>query len=213
MQLYLSSFRVGERTDELCRMAAGRQIGLIPNALDGASSMALGMRDAAVDDLESLGIDVSMLDLRDYFGDAPGLKRHLAGFDGVWVHGGNTFVLRQAMRLSGFDQALADVADDDFLYGGFSAGVCILAPRLEGLQLVDDPDARPYGAGDVVWDGLGILPYLVLPHYQSEHPESNMIDSEVEYCTRLGISFRTLRDGEVIVGRYSRSNGFVEGAC
>lgn len=192
-------------------MAAGRQIGLIPNALDGARSLALGTRDAAVGDLERLGLDVSMLDLRDYFGDASGLRRHLAGFDGVWVHGGNAFVLRRAMRLSGFDRALADIADDDFFYGGFSAGVCVLAPRLDGLHHVDDPDTTPYGDDDVVWDGLGILPYLVLPHYRSDHPESNLIDNEVDYCTRRGISFRTLRDGDVIVGRYTRSEGFVEG--
>jgi dipeptidase E len=47
------------------------------------------------------------------------------------------------------------------------------------LQHVDDPTA--------------------LPHYQSDHPESAAIERELQYCTANGISFRTLRDGEVVV--------------
>lgn len=207
MLLHLSSCRIGGRVDALCQMAAGRQIGLIPNALDASSSLALDMRDAAVAALERLDIEVSMLDLRDYFGDAAGLRRHLAGFDGVWVHDGNTFVLRQAMRLSGFDQAMAETADADFLYGGISAGVCVLAPRLEGLRY-DAASARPCGV-EPVWDGLGILPFLVLPRRRQS---AQTADEEVDYCTRQGISFRTLPDGEAIVGRYTRTSGFVEEA-
>lgn len=207
MQLYLSSCRIGGRVNALCRMAAGRQIGLIPNALDASPGLALDMRDAAVAELDRLDIEVSMLDLRDYFGDAQGLRRHLAGFDGVWVHDGNTFVLRQAMRLSGFDQALAEIADADFLYGGVSAGVCVLAPRLDGLHY-DASSSRTYGA-DPIWDGLGILPFLVLPRRRLP---DGAVDDEAAYCTRQGISFRTLHDGEVITGRYTRAGGFVEEA-
>jgi hypothetical protein len=42
------------------------------------------------------------------------------------------------------------------------------------------------------------IDYLILPHYKSDHPESNDIDKEVEFCKREGIRFRPLRDGEVI---------------
>jgi len=41
--------------------------------------------------------------------------------------------------------------------------------------------------------------YLVLPHDQSAHPESENIDRKVQYCTRNGIPFRALRDGDVII--------------
>jgi dipeptidase E len=51
----------------------------------------------------------------------------------------------------------------------------------------------------VIWEGLGFLDYLILPHYKSDHHESAAIDKEVEYCARHGIPFRTLRDGEVII--------------
>ena len=52
---------------------------------------------------------------------------------------------------------------------------------------------------DQLWEGVGLLDYLVLPHYQSDHPESPAIDLEVAYCREQRIPFRTLRDGEVIV--------------
>ena len=85
------------------------------------------------------------------------------------------------------------------LYAGYSAGACVLAPDLRGLQQVDDPSIRLYPGQDVIWEGLGLLEYLVLPHYQSDHPESAAIDKEVDYCRAHQIPFRTLRDGDVIV--------------
>jgi dipeptidase E len=103
------------------------------------------------------------------------------------------------MRLSGFDEALAELRSQDFVYGGYSAGVCVLAPTLHGIQQVDDPTVRPYATGSVIWEGLGFLDYLVLPHYKSNHPESAAIDRDVDYCLKNGIAFRTLRDGEVII--------------
>jgi dipeptidase E len=200
MHLYLSSFRVGGRADELRSLAAGRPIGFVPNALDHVARDARAESNTrSLTDVRGVGLDVRPVDLRDYFGDPRALRAALAPLGGVWVRGGNTFVLRQAMRLSGFDAVLRELTASDFLYGGYSAGICVLAPSLDGLQHVDDPTARPYVESEVVWDGVGLLPYLVLPHYKSDHPESAAIDREVEYCTANGIPFRTLRDGEVIV--------------
>ena len=200
MKLYLSSFRVGNQAAKLRAFASGKLIGLIPNALDYVEAEARAKSNAkGIQEVSDLGIDVEMLDLKEYFGARTELEAKLGSLGGLWVRGGNTFVLRQAMRLSGFDTLVTDMAGADFLYGGYSAGVCVLAPRLEGLQQVDDPTASPYADSPVIWEGLGILDYLVLPHYKSDHPESADVDKEVEYCTREGIPFRTLRDGEVII--------------
>jgi dipeptidase E len=70
------------------------------------------------------------------------------------------------MRLSGFDELVGDLNATDFLYGGCSAGVCVLAPNLDALQHVDDPSVTPYVNSVIVWEGLGLLDDLVLPHYQ-----------------------------------------------
>lgn len=199
MKFYLSSYQIGDRPADLKRLAAGRRIGLVPNALDHADPEAGRLSNArAFDEVRGVGLEVETLDLKDYFGRSD-ISDVLGSFGGVWVRGGNTFVLRQAMHLSGFDNALRELRDDDFLYGGYSAGICVLAPTLHGLQHVDDPTVRPYPDCTVIWEGLGFLDYLILPHYKSDHPESADIDREVEYCTSNGIAFRTLRDGEVII--------------
>jgi dipeptidase E len=181
-------------------MAEGRILGFVPNAMDHVDDEARESSNSrSFAEVRDVGINVEVLDLREYFGAPHDLRARLRQLSGVWVRGGNTFVLRQAMHLSGFDAVLTDLVGADFLYSGYSAGVCVLAPSLEGLQHVDDATVRPYGDADVIWTGLGILDYLILPHYKSDHPESGAIDTEVAYCIEHGIPIRTLRDGEVIV--------------
>jgi peptidase E len=62
--------------------------------------------------------------------------------------------LRQATFLSGFDivfkEILADKERRGWVYSGYSAGVCLLAPDLKCLQIVDNPKDMPYGQ-DVIW--------------------------------------------------------------
>jgi len=89
---------------------------------------------------------------------------------------------------------------DDFVYAGYSAGICVLAPDFKALQTVDDPSDKPYPElQETVWEGLGYLDYIILPHYDSNHPESADIAKEVEYCKANDISYTSLRDGEVII--------------
>jgi hypothetical protein len=82
----------------------------------------------------------------------------------------------------------------------YSAGSCILGPTLDGIHLVDPPDlpAKGYGT-EIIWEGLGFLPYSIAPHFKSDHPESAMIDGVVEYFEARGLPYLALRDGESIV--------------
>ena len=201
MKFYLSSYKIGRETEKLKELAHEKKIGFIPNALDYVEPKArLESNEKNIKILSDLGINVEMLDLHDYFGKKEELKKKINHLGGVWIRGGNTFVLRQAMKLSGFDEIIKNIDRDDFLYSGYSAGICILAPSLKALQRVDKPDIMPYEElKEIVWDGLGILDYIILPHYKSDHPESADIDKEVEFCKRNNIPFKTLRDGEVII--------------
>jgi dipeptidase E len=200
MNFYLSSYRLGNQTPRLKELAAGKTLGFIPNARDHlgreerAASTAL-----AIQEVSKLGISVETVDLKTYFADNNGLEKKLKSLGGVWVPGGNTFVLRQAMRLSGFDDLLTGWPDEDFLYSGYSAGVCVLAPRLDALKFVDDSAVSPYPGSATAWAGLGVLDYLILPHYRSDHSESDDIDRAVSFCEKERIPFKTLRDGEVII--------------
>ncbi len=200
MHLYLSSLHIGDRSADLQRLARGRTLGFVPNAIDGEEPVERAASNARrMAQLTDLGIDAVELDLRRYFGDTARLSRDMGRLGGVWVRGGNTFVLRQAMRLSGFDTLIRDRVPTDFLYGGYSAGICILAPRLEGLHHTDDPTLCPYPGGEVIWEGLGILDHLILPHFESDAADAATVDTDVAYCVAHGIAFRTLRDGEVLI--------------
>ena len=52
--------------------------------------------------------------------------------------------LRRALAASGADEMIADlVRADRIVYGGNSAGACVLAPSLRGLETVDEPGDDP----------------------------------------------------------------------
>jgi dipeptidase E len=206
MRLYLSSYRVGDRAGALLALLGnGRRGALIENALDNVSRSARELYRADVYDpvaeFASLGIELARVDLRDYFGDPQGLAETLGQFDLVWAVGGNSFVLRRAMRESGFDEAIVSLVEDDrLLYGGFSAGAVVAAPSLKGMELMDDPDEVPEGyRGDIVWEGLGLIDHMIVPHYRSNHSESAAAERAAGFLSGRGQRYRTLRDGEAIV--------------
>lgn len=206
MKLYLSSYKLGDETETLQQwlVSTQKRVGYVPNAFDFTgmpSENRVKHMDFDMEELEALGLTVEVLDLRNYFGKKDALREKLNRLDMLWVSGGNTFVLRQAMRLSGFDELMAELQGrEDFVYGGYSAACCVLSPSLKGLQVVDDPNNHPYESlKETIWEGLGLIDYAFLPHYDSDHPESDDIDKEVAYCTENGIHFKTVRDGEVIV--------------
>jgi dipeptidase E len=205
MKMYLSSFRLGNNSKRLAElMEPAKNIGYVANAGDYSNrdverSNQINAKDMS--DLKSLGLHVEELNLKDYFGKTDRLRAKLNTLGALFFRGGNTFILRQAMRLSGFDQIFEELKRrKDFVYSGYSAGIAVLAPSLHGVELVDDPDDKPYPElAEPIWEGLGFLDYLIVPHYKSNHPESLLMEKVVDYCETHGITFRTLRDGEVII--------------
>lgn len=207
MKLYLSSYKIGDKREFLSRFASevGAKTYYIPNALDFTSADPVRRADhikSDVEDLVALGFQVEVLDLKEYFNKQTELKRKLSEVNSVWVSGGNTFVLRQAMKLSGFDDLMHSYLSsrEDFLYSGYSAGICVLSPDLSHLQIVDDATDIPYSElSEVEMNGLDYIDFAILPHYDSDHPESKAIDEEIKYCIENKILFIALRDGEVIL--------------
>lgn len=179
-----------------------KRTAIIMNAQDNSLPEARAERlQREIENLTSLGLQPEELDLRNYFGKAEELKAAMADFGYFWVRGGNVFLLRRAYKQSGFDNLLVELLKNDSVaYGGFSAGICILAPSLKGIELVDPKDDVTEGYDKaVVWEGLSVLGYVIAPHYKSDHPESADIDRCVDYFKENGIAHKTLRDGEVIV--------------
>ena len=209
MKLYLSSYKLGDKTEELKKWIAdyNNKICLIPNSRDvfpDGERKVTGIQ-ADVKDLEDLGFDVTVISLKDYFNRKEELSKRLEEFSAFYVIGGNTFALRQAMYLSGFDEYLKSIEDKpDYLYAGYSAGICVLAKNMHGLDVCDDPSINPYGI-ETIWEGLGYFDYIFLPHYKSNHKETKLIDDSVEYCNKNNIKYRTLRDGDVIIADTCKS--------
>lgn len=207
MRLYLSSFRLGSHADTLIDIAGrGARALVVANAIDHYTPVERHQGVAAeIAALAALGFTASELDLRRYWGDAPGVKACLDGCDLVWARGGNPFLLLRALIGTGCDALIREgLLADSFVYGGYSAGVSVLSPTLRGIELIDDPDVLPKeyaGREPPPWDGLGIIPYAVAPHYRSDHPESPLIEQIVHYYIEHHILFRALRDGQVIVVR------------
>jgi dipeptidase E len=191
---------MGDHPERLLELlGSGRRAAVIANAIDDADAQT--RKEGVERELEALGelgLEPGELDLREHFGSTPDLR----GCDLVWLRGGNAFLLRYALAESGADALLVDLLRDDALvYGGYSAGPCVLGPSLRGLELVDEPEAveATYGA-EPVWEGLGVLNFAIVPHVDSpDHPETERCNALAEHFRAEGVPHRTLRDGEVLV--------------
>ncbi|MFE3519890.1 Type 1 glutamine amidotransferase-like domain-containing protein [Streptomyces sp. NPDC059166] len=208
MRMYLSSFRTGDHPGRMLalldRRVATVDVAVIANAIDalpGHERRAALQRE--LDALAELGLNPVVVDLREFFDRPAGrVAAALSRFPLVWVRGGNVFVLRQALARSGADGILADLVRRDVLvYAGYSAGACVLAPELRGLEECDDPKAVEVAYGDRArWDGLALLDYAVVPHIDSPgHPETEILGRVADRYRAEGVAHRVLRDGEALV--------------
>lgn len=197
MRLYLSSFRLGNRPDELLTLLGERRrTALIGNAWDyvDAERRSALMADE-ITRLQTIGLAVTEIDLRIYFGKPQVLEERLQAFDLVWVRGGDTFTLRRAFRKSGADTIVTELLRRDaIVYGGYNAGIAVVTPSLAGAAIYSGANAVP--DSEVIWNGLNIVPYSLVSHYRSDHPGSPHAEQMVAYLIDRHIPFIALRDGE-----------------
>lgn len=201
MRLFLSSYRLGNQPEALTGLLkGGRRVALIMNAADYKTPPE--RRESLqreLDELTDAGLEPVEIDLRAYFGRTEALRDALAGFDALYLRGGNVYILRRALRQSGADRLVRELlARDAVVFAGYSAGPCMLGPTLRGLESEeDDPEFVPEGYdAPVIWDGLGLLPYIILPHYDPQRPD---IQATVHYFVDNHVPFVALRDGEAMV--------------
>ena len=205
MRLFLSSQDFGNYAQVVSDLVGkNKKAAFIKNAQD---DLTAAERNFSLPEkkrmFETAGLDFEEIDLRNYFGKSAELRVRLADFGSVWCAGGNTFILRRAMKASGLDDILRELLHEDkILYGGWSAGACIAASSLHGVENGDDPtsDAVPgdYPIIDTVWDGLGLVDFMVIPHYNSDWfgAEAELMK---QYCIDLKLPYKPLEDGQVMV--------------
>lgn len=194
MRLYLSSHGLGNHVKELLDLCgAGRRTAVLAHAADdraAAEREALVRQEVA--GLSAAGFDPYELDLR-----REGALDRLGRADLLWVPGGNVFVLRTVLARTGADEAITRLLREDaVVYGGYSAGACVLAPSLEGLEAIDDLTV----VDEPLMAGLGILDRPLVPHLMSpDQPDSTACDRLAAAYTRQGRRIWPLRDGDVLV--------------
>jgi len=125
-------------------------------------------------------------------GKKDSLATKLAGFGGCWVMGGNCFYLNYWMCKSGFDTLLPGLLTQGFVYGGESAGAVVAGKTLHGVEVLDNPDEAP----EVIWEGLKLVDYGILPHWgKPKHADRyQMAYDEMQLFTPV----KTLSDEQFI---------------
>lgn len=200
MRLFLSSYRAGNHPDRLVELfGKGSEVGVITNAKDYKSTEE---RQESVDEilsyLSSLAMKPVEIDLRQYFEHPEDLQNTIRKYNSLWMAGGNTFVLRKALKYSGADKLLGNlVRKNEVVYGGESAGAIIVTPTLTGVEFGDDPSIVPDGyQRDAIYSGLDLVDYHIVPHYQSEWDGA---EDMARALANNGLRFKTLTDDQAII--------------
>src|SRR3990167_1920870 len=107
MRLFLSSQDFGDYPEVAAKLAGrNRKAAYVKNAQDDKPDE----RDLSTPEkklmFEAAGFEFEEIDLRNYFGKSKDLLNKLSNFGSFWSSGGNTFILRRAMKASGLDEIL-----------------------------------------------------------------------------------------------------------
>lgn len=136
---------------------------------------------------EEAGFEVIMIDLE----STQDLERVFDGVDVIYVKGGNSFYLLNAMRQSGFDLFVEELLEKGLIYLGESAGAYVACPTIE-MARWKHQDRDIVGLEDLT--ALGIVPFVVSAHYEDSLKET--LEPHVKGCK---YKVELLRDNEVII--------------
>jgi dipeptidase E len=167
VDLLLLSYGTGAVPDFLAgrtpRSPGGLRLGYISDAAapyDGLDFV--GEERARID---ALGHDVTGIRVREL--DADTLAALLDDLDAVYVAGGSTFALLDALRSNGTADVLAARVRAGLAYIGASAGSIVTGPSIAPASLMDDPADAPDLHDHT---GLGLIEQVVIPHADGALP-------------------------------------------
>ncbi|MCG7288345.1 Type 1 glutamine amidotransferase-like domain-containing protein [Cellulomonas sp. ACRRI] len=138
-------------------------IGYVPDAARAAADAPWAVAER--DRVTALGHAV--VDVRLTGATAQQVADALDGVDALYVAGGNTFALLDALRSSGADAVVAERVRRGLPYIGSSAGSIVAGPSAEPASLMDDPAEAP---GLTDRRGLGLTDAVVVPHADGKLP-------------------------------------------
>ncbi len=103
------------------------------------------------------------------------VKKSLSGYDAIFVIGGNSFYLLNAIRESGADEVIREMVNSGTIYIGESAGSYVACPTIE-MAHWKHQDADIVGLNNL--GALNLVPYLVTVHFKNEFKE--VIDAAIK---------------------------------
>ena len=115
--------------------------------------------------IRALGHEVERIECRTL---APAqLDARLTDVDAIYVAGGSTFALLEALRITGNDAVIVSHVRAGLPYIGCSAGSIITGPDIAPASLMDDPADGPLLTDTT---GLGLISATVIPHADGQLP-------------------------------------------
>ena len=211
MRLFLVSSKLSDSPEKLLElMGTGRNVLYILNADDRKTSFKrLLKKIRTAFKFLKLGARSKELDLRKFFGKSKLLEEFIKNYapDLIFAQGGNTFTLRKAYRLSGFDEILKrDLLRDKYVYGGGSAGAIITCPDLKLYENPDDIPTEPTKGypKKPIFEGLNLISEYLVPHADADW----FIEDAKQIAQKLkkaGKKVRMLKDNDYYIVNKSLS--------
>jgi dipeptidase E len=167
MRLFISSYRAGKHDQDLIKFLGKiNKMAVITNAKDYKTPEDRRLKiEEHFSYYRSLGLEPTEIDLREYFHKS-GVEKVFLKQNFIWLAGGNTFLLRKAIRQSGLEPFLSDwVRKNEIILAGESAGAVILGPTLRGAEDEWSDEDSPYFKAEgyqdeIIWEGLDFVTFV-----------------------------------------------------
>ena len=209
MRLFLASNGLGNYSEKLSELVGeNHKVLVISNARDHRETedrKTIVEHDLKL--IKDCGLEPLELDLRNYINKPAELRAYIDSYAPgcIFVMGGNYYSLATVFRMSGMDKILShDLAEDKYVYAGYSAGVMVTAPDLMkyfnsyGSRSGNRIEETRAVYGEVYTDGLGLLDYYVLPHIDEEKYRESYEKAVVELSGK-NLKTVALKNSDVIL--------------
>lgn len=115
------------------------------------------------------------------------LLEELIDIDIIFIAGGNTFYLLQEAKKSKFDEIIIELIWKGIIYIWSSAGTLLVGPSIELALDIDNQNEVPQLTS---YDSLGIIDFVILPHYDDERFKQKIDNNLLKFSK---IKYKTIK--------------------
>ena len=126
------------------------------------------------------------------------IEGDLLDFDVIFLSGGNNFYLMEKIQESGCAPALRELVEGGKVYIGESAGSTVASRNIYATYIEDDMKAAPNLQG---FEGLGLVDFLVFPHWGSEYFRDRYIGRRMDHAYTSNDKIILLTDHQYVMVR------------